>query len=61
MLYCLYDNAKERRLVIDCALGDGASINTVEASCWLDAKQKLGFELTALQSYFLERANAKEA
>lgn len=56
LTYGLFDCVRERRLVIDVAgrIGWGERTATCEARCWLEAKYKLGLELTGLQTHLLE-------
>lgn len=54
--YTVYDSLIERRLIISPdAIRDARIGDTVVARSWIEAKDKLGFELTPVQERMLER------
>lgn len=58
MIYYLLWHPKTNRLVIDKAKLVGYEVQKkTDAGCWIEAKKKLGFELTALQQEMLDAKN----
>lgn len=50
MIYYLMNCEPERRMIIDSATRSNCEVcQTTEADSWIEAKRKLGFELTWLQ------------
>lgn len=60
--YYLLFNEKTNRLVIDSckSLAGYVVQNKVSASCWIEAKKLLGFELTPLQQEMLNEKNNRD-
>ena len=61
--YYLLFNEKTNRLVIDsCKSLPGYVVQRhTKASCWIEAKKLLGFELTALQQEMLNEKNNRDS
>ena len=58
MKFYLLWNPKTNRIVIDKTALSGHEVQKeTNASCWIDAKRKFGFELTALQQEMLNAKN----
>lgn len=57
--HLLWDPITNRLVIEQRKLNGYESQKTVRASCWIDAKKKLGFELTALQQEMLNASNAQ--
>lgn len=56
--YFLLEHYPSDRLVIsEVMLPDSKQERSIEASCWIEAKKKLGFPLTGLQEYMLNEKN----
>lgn len=56
--HLLYNEETNRLVIHDNTLRGYEIQSTVRASCWIEAKKKLGFELTPLQSEMLDRKAA---
>lgn len=60
--YILSNDHAENRLVIHYASQyRGAFVDSTFADSWLDAKQKLGFDLTPAQQWLLDRQKRRAA
>lgn len=62
--YRLYDCPVERRLIIDIERRERLNTPWTQgtmAESWLDAKQRLGFDLTAAQQWLLDEQKRRAA